>query len=491
MLIGRFQYSFMLNLGVLILGISISSGGWAAGSHVADHLKGMKSKIVTLHLPDYRAGLRKLIEDGYDVAGVDVKNTTVDVLVAEEGLSSLQELGLGDVVATKSIDPELGPDARYTTHEELTAILENYSRRFPEIFRFESIGKSHEGRDIWAVKISDNVDLDEDEPAIFFNAMHHAREVMTTEVAIDIIEQLTTGYSSNDGVNRWVNGNEIWVVPMVNPDGNNKVWTSNSMWRKNTRDGYGVDINRNYPYAWGSCGGSSGSTWSDTYRGPSAGSEPETQAVMGLVSQIQPVFSVSYHSYSEIVIYPYGCDGERAEERQVVESLGQQLAGKLVKDGGSGVYDPGTSWELLYAVDGGDIDWYYNAHHVIPYVIEVNSGSQGFQPPYSWRQSTVERMRPGWALMLDRLEQSGVRGQVTVDGQRSTDGTLTVTPLGSSSELLNQPVTHRLKNDGSFHVVLDPGMYKLTVSSNGAVHEANVTVGAVREEFNFDLSTRI
>jgi hypothetical protein len=297
---------------------------------------------------------------------------------------------------------------------------------------------------------------------------------MTTEVAIDMIDQLTSKYRSDAGVTSWVDGVEIWVVPMVNPDGNNKVWTSNSMWRKNTREGYGVDINRNYPYAWGSCGGSSGSTYSDTYRGPSAASEPETQAVMGLVSRVQPVISVSYHSYSEIVIYPYGCDGERADAREVVEGLGQQLAATLIKDAGSGTYEAGTSWELLYAVDGGDIDWYHNAHGVLPYVIEVNSGSQGFQPPYSWRQSTVERMRPGWALMLDRLGQSGVRGSVTVNGQRAVKGIVTVTPL---SQALEDSHTYPLKSDGTFHVILNPGMYRVSFSDQDMVVSQDVTIG--------------
>ena len=444
-------------------------------------------KIVTLHLSDYRDGLRQLSEGGYDVAGVDPSNANVDVVVKGEDFALLKSLDLGDVLRTQEIDPEIGPDQRYTTYAELSAILQNYSARFPNLIKLESIGKSHEGRDIWAVKVSDNAAVDEDEPGIFFNAMHHAREVMTTEVALDMIEQLTSKYGVDSGVTRWVDENEIWVTPMVNPDGNHKVWTSNSMWRKNTREGYGVDINRNYPYAWGSCGGSSGSTYSDTYRGPAAASEPETQAVMGLVSRVQPVIAVSYHSYSEIVIYPYGCDGERAEAREVVEGLGQQLAAALVKDSGSGRYGAGTSWELLYAVDGGDIDWYLNAYGVLPYVIEVNSSSQGFQPPYSWRQSTVERMRPGWALMLDRLSQSGVRGAVTINGRRPMEGAITVTPLSDTLGLSDGSQNYPLKSDGTFHVILKPGMYRVTFSDQNAVTSTDVTVGEERVDISLNL----
>src|SRR5262249_25141832 len=134
-------------------------------------------------------------------------------------------------------------------------------------------------------------------PVILFNGMHHAREVMSPEVALDTIEQLLTKYGTDASITHWVDANEIWVVPMLNVDGNNKVWTYDNYWRKNTRgcpasgtcsSGTGVDINRNYPYAWGSCNGSSGSPSSDTYRGPSAGSEPETNVLMNHVAATRP-----------------------------------------------------------------------------------------------------------------------------------------------------------------------------------------------------------
>lgn len=459
----------------------------SASGFKVDQTSKVRSKIVTIQLKDYQKGLQALASGGFDIAGVDILAQTVDVVIGEEELISLSTLAVGTIVQTKEADPDRAPDSRYTTYAELTSLIQSYAERFPSIVRIESIGKSHEGRDIWALKISDNASVDEDEPAIFFNAMHHAREVMTTEVTLDIIDQLVTKYQSDDAVTQWVDGTEIWVVPMVNPDGNNKVWTSNSMWRKNTRDGYGVDINRNYPYAWGSCGGSSGSTYSDTYRGPSAGSEPETQAVMSLVSRTQPVISVSYHSYSEIVIYPYGCSGRRAEDREAVEGLGKALAGSLVKDSGSGTYEAGTSWELLYAVDGGDIDWYYNTHRVLPYVIELNSGSQGFQPPYSWRQSTIERMRPGWALMLDRLKQSGIRGVVTVQGQRAMNGNVTVMPLALNSKDLGESQTYPVKQDGTFHAIVKPGMYRVSFNGHDAVMSMDVTVGDNRLDLSMNV----
>ena len=161
------------------------------------------------------------------------------------------------------------------------------------------------------------------------------------------------------------------------------------MWRKNARGGYGVDINRNYPYAWNSCNGSSSSRYAQDFHGDSAASEPETQVMMEYVRSVHPVISISYHSYSEIVIYPYGCSGQHTETKAVVEKIGKELASKLKTDDGKDTYTAGTAPDLLYSVDGGDIDWLYAVGQVIPFVIEVNSSSQGFQPSYSrWRDKT-------------------------------------------------------------------------------------------------------
>ncbi len=326
---------------------------------------------------------------------------------------------------------------------------------YPEFTKLVSIVKSLEGRDIWAIKISDNAEVDEVEPVVFYNSMHHAREVMTSEVGIDIVKSLVEGYGSDDKVTNWVDRNEIWVIPMFNVDGNNKVWSGSSMWRKNVRGGYGVDINRNYPEGWGSCNGSSGSRWSETYRGASAGSEPETQAMMKFVSQIKPVFSISYHSYSELVLYPLGCQGRKTEIHEVIAKIGGAMGQALD-------YTAGTPWEILYGVDGGDIDWFYQVEQVIPFVIEVSSRSEGFQPRYSqWRDKTVTRNKAGWEYLLNRIEGTGFRGQLKKSqGDVVTDFQVKVEVVTASGKKALK--TYRGNPDGSFHIILNPGEYSLT-----------------------------
>ena len=200
--------------------------------------------------PDHKI-VGDLARDGYAIGGVDFDAGTVDVLTrtGDEGLA-LKFQGYA-VKSLHTIDTTIAPDTNYATPEKVEQRLAAYHAQFPALTHVESIGKSVENRDIWAIKISTTPESrDPAKPVILFNGMHHAREVMAAEVPLDTIDYLLTNYGTDPAVSKWVDNNDIWVVPMLNVDGNNKVWTGNSMWRKNARGTFGVDINRNYPYAW-------------------------------------------------------------------------------------------------------------------------------------------------------------------------------------------------------------------------------------------------
>ena len=203
---------------------------------------------------------------------------------------------------------------------------------------------------------------------------------------------------------------------------------------------------------------------------------------MSFVRRIQPVFSISFHSYSELVLYPYGCDGERTPTRDLVEGTGKQIAALLPKDGASGTYKPGTPWEILYAVDGGDIDWMYNNFNIVPYVIELNSTSQGFQPSFTdWRNKTVTKARAAWGFLLNRLDGSGIRAAVrNSSGQPITNAQIVIRAT-AESRLVDQIL--RVKPDGTFHVALLPGAYKMIVTVNGQMQEQNLMIGSTRQDF--------
>ena len=381
----------------------------------------------------------------FDITGVNYDTNEIEALLTEEEMKLISSQKSAVIKFAFPQNLAVAPDEDYKNPDEISAFVNEIHESYPDITVVKSIGKTLEGRDILAIKISDNPSEDEQEPAILVNAMHHAREVMTPEITTDMVEYLTSNYGKNADVTKWIDETEIWVVPMFNLDGNNKMWNENSMWRKNTRNGHGVDINRNYPTGWNSCNGSSSNTGAQDYRGTAPASEPETQAMMNLVASIKPVFNISYHSYSEIVIYPFGCRPNKTPTTEAVELIGAEIGKKID-------YKPGTAWELLYNADGGDIDWMYTNHQVIPFVIEVNSTSQGFHPDYAkWRDKTVLRNRPGWMHLFSRLNGPSLHGVV------DTKDFSSIKILKSGSKQVLQ--TYKINPDGSFYIILKAGVY--------------------------------
>ncbi len=383
----------------------------------------------------------------FDVTGVNYKTMEIEALLTEEEFARITAQK-ANIKFSFPQNLAMAPDEEYKNPQEIEDFIREIHAKYPDITEVKSIGKSLEGRDIWAIKISDNVRVDEVEPAILVNGMHHAREVMTPEITTDMVSYLTSNYGSNAEVTKWVDSYEIWVIPMFNVDGNNKMWNEDSMWRKNTRNGYGVDLNRNYPTGWNSCKGSSASTGAQDYRGTAPASEPETQAMINFVSELKPVFDISYHSYSEIVIYPFGCRPNKTPTGQAVEAIGAEIGKKLD-------YKPGTAWELLYNADGGDIDWMYTEHQVIPFVIEVNSTWDGFHPNYKkMREKTVVRNRPGWMHLFTRLEGPSIQGLT----DRADYQMVKIFKAGETKEIQ----TYKINPDGSFYIILIPGKYDLS-----------------------------
>lgn len=435
--------------------------------------------IAKVQFTNYKLGMWKLNQLHLDVAGIDIKNKSADVVINEAELKKLESLGF-NVSISMSKSLMRAPDSQYKNPEEIEKILKNYHDRYPEITAIKEVGKSLQGRSIWAIKISSQANVQQSaKPAVLFNGMHHAREVMGPEVALDIIETLLSNYGKDNKITHWVNSTDIWVLPMFNVDGNNIVWSNDNMWRKNARGNFGVDINRNYPYAWGSCNGSSGYKYAQDYRGASAASEPETQVMMNFVKEIRPVFDISYHSYSELVIYPMGCDGQRTQNADVVEKIGKEMGTKLG-------YTAGTAWETLYSVDGSDIDWMYTQYQVIPYVIEVNSSRDGFQPDYSKRAPTVELNRKAWQLLLDRIDGPGIHG--TIFNKEKIVKDFTVKVQTKNGNTYSDYMNYLGKPDGNYDLILNPGDYRVTISGpNIETSAKDITVNQTRTELNFNL----
>jgi parallel beta-helix repeat protein len=235
-----------------------------------------------------------------------------------------------------------------------------------------SIGSSVEGREIWAVKISDNPDLDEDEAEILFVGCHHAREWIAVEVPYRLAQHLVSNYGSDPEITHLVDNSEIWIVPIVNPDGLEYSRTADRLWRKNRRDNgdgtFGVDLSRNYSVAWG-LPGSSSDTSDPLYRGPHAFSEPETQAIRDLALGRNFQTFVSYHSYGQLILYPWGYTKEPIPDYCLISSMAQDMA-ELIEGVHGQEYVPKQAMDL-YPISGGEIDWFYGELGIPAFAIEL------------------------------------------------------------------------------------------------------------------------
>ncbi|MER6992375.1 M14 family metallopeptidase [Saccharopolyspora hirsuta] len=316
----------------------------------------------------------------------------------QDVVSALQELNLDRKAApgTAAFPPD---DQGYHTYDEVNQVLDQVVADHGDIAAKSSVGKSFEGRDIPVLKISGNVAQDEAEPEVLFSCNQHAREHLTTEMCLRIINRFTDGYASDPAIKEVVDSREIWIVPMVNPDGSIYDVESGQYrgWRKNRQD-TGTDTNRNWDYQWGCCGGSSGNPASETYRGTAPFSSPEASQLAGFVdSRVvdgaqQIKAHIDFHTFSELVLWPYGytdadtAEGMTQEEYDRFVRVGTEMA----RTNG---YTPQQSSDL-YITDGSVNDWMWGKHKILSFTFEMypsSGGIDGFYPPDEVIQRETER----------------------------------------------------------------------------------------------------
>lgn len=378
-------------------------------------------------------------------------------------------------------------DESYKDADMVQDLLRAYAARFPKLARLVEIGRSHQGRPILALKISDRPELDEDEPALLLNAAHHGSELLSTEIALDAVQTLLEGYGRDKKVRRLVDELEIWCVPLVNPDGNVAyLQHGGDAGRKNGRDldedgvlepDEGVDLNRNYPFRWGALGevGSRSVGRHSRYRGEAPASEPETKAMMGLAERERFVASVSFHTSGTLILAPYTIDGVDNPEPDVAWSIAEELAAKLPRQPNKKSYRVQRN---MYAVDGTDQDWHYFAHGTLALLVEA-----AYHNPISrrLRTTTVERTRPSWLLLAERV-RSGPRvyGRVTDDAGAPLEATvrLVEVTLKSGEVWTSRP------RDGRYDRLLPKeGRWTLRVEKEGFLpfeQQVRVTKGPKR-----------
>lgn len=490
----------MKNKNKLLLGVFAVVGAFAghlaATAELSTEKEPLARHVMRVPLSEDAAKRRTQLHvlSTYDVHGKDRYANEVRVSLNEQEIAELESQGfdLLPLVATENF----ADIAKYHNPDKLVATLDKLAAEHPSLVRVFDIGSTHKGRALKAVEINSDM-ANTNKPAILFNAMHHARELMTTEVALHIVQTLANNYGSDDEVTSWLDNYRVFVVPQVNPDGNELVHSSARMWRKNAWSEnnrvIGVDLNRNYPAYWNHCNGSSGNKSNDTYRGPHASSEPEVKAMMSLVEEIRPVFNISYHSYSELILYPFGCSNVKNNSKELYKKIANEMRASVVDDSGrTNTYEVGAPPDILYSADGGDMDWQWRDVGVISFAFEINSSSLGFQPDFDkWREKTVQRQEGGWKTLLRNMSKNVVRAQISAEDLSQVTYTIeTLHSVNDAPQPWAEPNVKpfRLRSDeGLFYQVVGAGTYKvsffkegtLVKSINFAVNQNTVDLGTL------------
>ena len=274
---------------------------------------------------------------------------------------------------------DFGSMGGYYTYDEISSNLDSMYAQYPNLITQKfSIGTTWEGRDIWAVRISDNPNISEDEPTVGFDALVHAREPQSMATLMYFMWYLLENYGTDPQVTYLVDNREIYCVPCFNADGYEYNHQTNpnggGMWRKNRRNSgggdYGVDLNRNFSYKWGYDNiGSSGTPSSETYRGPSAFSEPESQAIRDFAILNHYGTHFNMHTYGDDILYPWGYIDAETPDSLTYREFAADLS---IYNG----YAFGTGYQLLgYPSNGAIRDWMYGEqtekNKIYSYTIEI------------------------------------------------------------------------------------------------------------------------
>jgi predicted deacylase len=346
------------------------------------------------------ADLTRAVGTGFDLHGVDTDKQIAYGKVDTAGFDAMKRLGLKPVVTPESgFGASNTFDKGYRTYEQVTADLKRLADKYPDRLTLKSIGQSYEttqgraDRQLWAIRITGAGDASR-RPAVSFTANLHARELAPVETAMTLIERLAEGYDKDPAIKKLVDTRVIYVAPMLNPDGHHKA-EGGADWRKNThdfKDGVGVDLNRNFPFKWGGPG-TSGQTSSDIFRGPSAASEPETQAVVAYLSGIPNLkIGMDFHSYSNLVMWSWGWTADKPQDSALLSTIGKKLAS-------FNHYKPMQACDL-YLTSGSIRDFCYGQLHVPYFTTEMGGPADGFDPPYARAKQLVEENMPGSMYLI-------------------------------------------------------------------------------------------
>jgi carboxypeptidase D len=415
--------------------------------------------VARVELDDPQAELRLLGEMKIDVDAVFPGWARVYVL--QEELDKLRHLGFRvTLVPIEDLRPPEAPPtqppawtgtptipAEYHTYATLTSELQAIASANPGIVRLYSIGQSVQGRELWMVKITDNPDVDEDEPEVAYISSMHGDEVIGKELCVGLINYLVDNYGTLSRVTDLVDDTEIWIMPSMNPDGTELGQRYNAN---------NVDLNRDFP-DW----------YSDPVNTPS-GRELETRAVMLWTEDRALTIAANFHGGSTVVNYPFdnnptGTSGVESPTPDPDDpsfiSISQTYADNnpsLFASNTPPFVNGITNGTMWYAIDGGMQDWAYCWYGIFETTIELDDVKW---PAASTLPSHWDNNLESMLLYFERAHD-GVRGIVT---DASTGA-----PVAAEIRLDADPFpTYTDPDIGDYHRIVVPGTYTMDVSAIG------------------------
>jgi len=355
--------------------------------------------------------------------------------VTPEELVQIENLGIPYTVEIEDLNNNnkdfwLMPD-QYHTYQQIIDLADSLAGAFPSICQKIIFGYSMQNRQCAALKISDNVAIDEPEPEVFFDGGIHGDEIGGPENIIRFARDLCLQYGTDPTVTNLINTREIWLYLMVNPDGRY------NMSRYNAN---GVDLNRDWAYMWDSWGGSSGPC-----------SQVESKNLRSCMYSNQFVVHTTYHSGTEYISCPWSYRPDQPLDWNHII----QLAGLYSSVSGYSSLQFGQGYNGMYAINGSTKDGNYGMMGAISWSMEI---SYSKQPPTSQIMLYYNRNYPSMLAMIEYAGY-GFEGIVT--------DAITGLPVTASIFVNNYYPTYTDPTAGDYHKYVLPGTYSITVAANG------------------------
>jgi len=344
------------------------------------------------------------------------RNNRIYIVASFQDIETLQAQNIPYVLESElfyrdsiqDISAQSSINGAFHSYREVEKELTDLAQNYPEIAELVDIGDSLEGRNIYALKISGNVSAQEQEPGIIITGCHHAREWISVEVPLLFGKYVVENYANDPVIRKLVDLSEIWIIPLVNPDGLEYSIHYYRYWRKNRRDNgngsFGVDPNRNYGFQWGFDNeGSSENPNSGIYRGTAPFSEPETQAIRDLFPQHDFQALLSYHSYSQVILYPWGYKRDASPDENLIKGMAQDMAALMLPVNGR-IYDVQRAGADFYLSNGDTTDWSYGTYSIPSFTFElppVDQNHGGFFNAESEIQAIFNENLPALLYLID------------------------------------------------------------------------------------------